>query len=163
MRARYIGASTPDVDWLTLYEDTARGINHRALLAGPWAQTVWYLLPIDPATAVAIWRSFKRRFIRTSDTGAYVSVHSESDREDIRATGLALSIAHDIEDEEQLEPLRRHADSRYGPRFDESTGEFAFWFDLTEPYPRGQWNNAIMPAFIGSAGTWRRAFEQRLR
>src|SRR4029077_14782798 len=104
MRDKYIGAPTPEgTEWLTLYEDTALGINHRALVAGPWALTVWYLLPIDPVTALAIWQRFKRHFIRTSDTGAYVSVHSASDREDIRATGLALSIAHEIEDEQQLE------------------------------------------------------------
>jgi hypothetical protein len=162
MRDKYIGAPTPEgTEWLTLYEDTALGINHRALVAGPWALTVWYLLPIDPVTALAIWQRFKRHFIRTSDTGAYVSVHSASDREDIRATGLALSIAHEIEDEQQLEPLRRHADSRYEPRFD-GPEEFAFWFELGEPYPRGQWNNAIMPAFIGPPGTWRNAFKQRL-
>jgi hypothetical protein len=164
VRDRYIGTPTPDGSgWLTLYEDTALGINHRALVAGPWALTVWYLLPIDQVTALAIWRGFKHHFVRTSDTGAYVSVHSDTDREDIRATGLALSIAHEIEDEQQLEPLRRHAESRYEPRSDGSAAEFAFWFGLNEPHPRGQWNNAIMPAFIGSAGTWRRAFEQELR
>jgi len=164
VREKYIGPPTPEgSDWLTLYEDTALGMSHRALVAGPWALTVWYLLPIDPATALAIWRGFKRRFIRTSDTGAYVSVHSDTDREDIRATGLALSIAHEIEDEHQLEPLRRHAENRYEPRFDGPAAEFTFWFALNEPHPRGQWNNAIMPAFIGPPGTWRKAFEQELR
>jgi hypothetical protein len=164
VRDHYIGAATPDgLDWLTLYEDTVLGINHRALVAGPWALTVWYLLPIDRVTALAIWRSFKRHFVRTSEAGTYVSVHSDTDREDIRATGLALSIAHEIEDEQQLEPLRQHADRRYEPRFDGPAEEFAFWFELNEPHPRGQWNNAIMPAFIGSPGTWCRAFEQRIR
>jgi hypothetical protein len=162
VRDRYIGAPGADgCDWLTLYEDTALGINHRALAAGPWALTVWHLLPIDPATALAIWQGFKRHFIRTSDSGAYVSIHSETNREDMRATGLALSIANEIQDEQQLQPLRQHADSRYEPRLDGSGREFAFWFGLTEPYPRGQWNNAIMPTFIGPSGTWRRAFEQR--
>ena len=79
-----------------------------------------------------------------------------------RIVDRALSIAHEIEDD-QLEPLRRHAESRYEPRFDAPVAEFAFWFALNEPHPRGQWNNAIMPAFIGSPGTWRRAFEQELR
>jgi hypothetical protein len=161
VRDKYIGAPGVDgADWLTLYEDTALGINHRALAAGPWALTVWYLLPIDPTTAFAIWQGFKRYFIRTSDTGAYVSIHSETNREDIRATGLALAIANEIQDAQQLESLRQHADSCYEPRLDEISGEFAFCFGLSEPYPRGQWNNAIMPTFVGSSGTWRRAFEQ---
>jgi hypothetical protein len=161
VRDKYIGAPGADgSDWLTLYEDTALGINHRALAAGPWALTVWYLLPIDPTTAFAIWQGFKRYFIRTSDTGAYVSIHSETNREDIRATGLALAIANEIQDAQQLESLRQHADSCYEPRLDEIRGEFAFCFGLSEPYPRGQWNNAIMPTFVGSSGTWRRAFEQ---
>ena len=72
--------------------------------------------------------------------------------EDVRATCLATWLAAEVGDEDNHEALLRWVDTRYEPRFDD--GEFAYWFNLNESYPRGQWNSAIMNTFVAPVGTW---------
>ena len=63
-------------------------------------------------------------------------------------------VAAEIGDQEQHDSLLQRVDSMYEPRYDAETGEFGYWFNLNERYPRGQWNNAVMNAFVAPAGTW---------
>jgi hypothetical protein len=50
--------------------------------------------------------------------------------------------------------LRRWVEKHYEPVHDAERGEFYFRFRLRDRFPRGQYNDLIMPAFVGSTGTW---------
>lgn len=146
--------SSERVESVMIYRDIGRAIDHAPDVAGPWALMVQYTLPFDPGTAEAIWEEFTRRFLVRSARGSHVTLVPGSDTEDIRATCLAVWLAHELGDLETFEQTLSWADDHYEPRFDENESEFAYWFGLGEPYPRGQWNNAIMNAFVAPAGTW---------
>lgn len=137
-----------------IYRDIDKAIDHAPDVAGPWALMVQYTLPFDRSTAEAIWEEFTTRFIVDSPEGAHVRLTPDSETEDIRTTCLAVWLARELGDQRTFEKTLSWADSRYEPRLDQSTGEFAYWFNLDEPHPRGQWNNAIMNAFVADKGTW---------
>lgn len=142
------------VDRVLLYRDIELTIDHAPEVAAPWALMVQYLMPFDTETAEAIWNGFTQRFIVDGPSGAHVEVVPGSGVEDIRATCLATWLAFEIDDHQTYEPLITYVDASYEPRHDSDTGEFAYWFHLGEPYPRGQWNNAIMNTFVAAPGTW---------
>lgn len=56
--------------------------------------------------------------------------------------------------------LRAQADAAYGPTFDAERGEFYYRFGFEEAFPRGHYNDWIMPAMVGDAGTWWRMFNE---
>lgn len=144
----------PRVDRVLIYRDIELAIDHAPEVAAPWALMVQYLMPFDTDTARAIWVGFTERFIVDVSSGAYVQVLPDSGIEDIRATCLATWLAFEIGDQRNYEALISYVDASYEPRHDNDTGEFAYWFHLGEPYPRGQWNNAIMNTFVAGEGTW---------
>ena len=137
-----------------MYRDIELAIDHAPEAAAPWALMVQYLLPFDAVSARAIWEGFVERFIAAGSEGAFVQAVPESGLEDVRATCLATWLAGEVGDEERHAELLHWVDSRYEPRFDHQSEEFAYWFNLGEPFPRGQWNNAVMNAFVAPAGTW---------
>ncbi len=142
------------VDRVLMYRDIELALDHAPELAAPWALMVQYLLPFDTETAEAIWVGFTQRFIVKGPSDAYIEALPDSGLEDIRATCLAIWLAFEIGDHDNYEALIAHADASYEPRHDPDNGEFAYWFHLGEPYPRGQWNNAIMNTFVAGQGTW---------
>lgn len=142
------------VDRVLIYRDIEIAIDHAPEVAAPWALMVQYLMPFDTDTAKAIWDGFTERFIVDTPAGAHVEAVSGSGIEDIRATCLATWLAFEIGDQRNYEALLEYVDTSYEPRHDKDTGEFAYWFHLGEPYPRGQWNNAIMNTFVAEQRTW---------
>ena len=142
------------VERVMFYRDIDLGIDHAPDVAGPWALMVQYTLPFDPDTAMAIWDEFTIRFLVRSSEGAHVTLTPGSDIEDIRATCLAVWLAREVGDHDTFEQTLSWADRHYQPRHDEDRSEFGYWFGLDEPHPRGQWNNAIMNAFVAPEGTW---------
>ena len=142
------------IDRVLMYRDIELAIDHAPEVAAPWALMVQYLMPFDIETARAIWNGFTQRFIVDVSSGAHVEVVPGSGIEDIRATCLATWLAFEIGDHKNHEALLSYVDASYEPRHDPDTGEFAYWFHLGEPYPRGQWNNAIMNTFVAERGTW---------
>ena len=146
------------VERVLMYRDIEHAIDHAPEVAAPWALMVQYLLPFDPDSARKIWRGFVERFVVNSPDGAFVQIVPRSGMEDVRATCLATWLAAEVGDEERHHSLLQWVDARYEPRFDPDSGEYAYWFNLGEPYPRGQWNNAIMNAFVAPAGTWSSLF-----
>lgn len=139
---------------MLMYRDIGLAIDHAPDVAAPWALMVQYLLPFDAETAGAIWEAFVRRFVVLGPSGAHVEVVPESGAEDVRVTCLSVWLAREIGDDQLYEAVLEHVDSAYDPRVDDRRGEFAYWFHLDEPHPRGQWNNAVMNAFVAPAGTW---------
>lgn len=149
------------VNRVLIYRDIERAIDHAPDVAGPWALMIQYTLPFDRSTAQAIWEEFTTRFLVESRFGAHVRVTPDSEVEDIRTTCLAVWLSKELDDHRAFEQTLRWADDQYEPRFDTNTGEFGYWFNLNEPHPRGQWNNAIMNAFVADAGTWTSILQQR--
>lgn len=149
------------IDRVLIYRDIEKAIDHAPDVAGPWALMVQYTLPFDHRTAEAIWEEFLTRFIVDSSEGAHIRLTPDSAIEDIRTTCLAVWLSRELGDHDTFEQTLRWADSRYEPRFDTSNGEFGYWFNLNEPHPRGQWNNAIMNAFVSNEGTWRSILHPR--
>ena len=142
------------IDRVLVYRDIERALDHAPDLAGPWALMVQYLLPFDAPTAFEIWREFGSRFLVEGTRGVWAEVAPGSGVEDVRATCLATWLAREIGDDRRHEALLAWVEETYEPRFDADTGEFAYWFDLDEPYPRGQWNNAVMNLYVAPPGTW---------
>jgi hypothetical protein len=142
------------VEQVLIYRDIEQALDHAPDVAGPWALMIQYTLPFDRDTAAAIWETFAERFITRTGSGAKVRPTSGPEGEDIRATCLAVWLARELGDAETFEQTLAWADRNYQPAFDETTGEFAYWFHLDEHHPRGQWNNAIMNAFVAPPGTW---------
>ena len=147
-----------DVNRVLVYRDIAADVDHSPPLAGPWLLTVQFSLPFDAATAAAVWTSSVEQFIAESSSGLYVTVLPEARTEDVRATALAVWLSRELGDHGLHEKLLAHVDAEHDPRLDGATGEFAYWYHLDEPHPRGQWNNAIMNAFVAPAGTWTSMF-----
>lgn len=150
------------VNRVLMYRDIELAIDHAPEVAAPWALMVQHLLPFDTETANAIWDGFSNRFIVDTSSGAHVEVLPGSGVEDIRATCLATWLASEIGDQRNYEALLGWVDASYEPRHDDETGEFAYWFHLGEPYPRGQWNNAIMNTFVAPPGTWSSILQRHL-
>jgi hypothetical protein len=142
------------VDQVLIYRDIDKAIDHAPDVAGPWALMIQYLLAFDRHTAEEIWEEFTTRFLIESPEGAHARLTPGSETEDIRTTCLAVWLSREVGDERTFEQTLSWADTKYEPRFDHNTGEFAYWFNLDEPHPRGQWNNAIMNAFVAADSTW---------
>lgn len=147
------------VERVLMYRDIEHAIDHAPEVAAPWALMVQYLLPFDPDTARAIWDGFVPRFIVDDSAGAYVQIVPGSGTVDVRATCLATWLAAEVGDDRRLDALLGWVDASLEPRHDDTSGEFAYWFNLDEPFPRGQWNNAIMNLFVAPAGTWSRLLD----
>jgi hypothetical protein len=142
------------VDGVMMYRDIELAIDHAPEVAAPWALMVQYLLPFEADTAKDIWDGFTRRFIVEGRSGAHIEVVPGSGIEDIRTTCLATWLAAEVGDDRHHDALLNWVNGSYQPRLKEGTGEFAYWFHLDEPHPRGQWNNAIMNTFVAPPGTW---------
>jgi hypothetical protein len=147
------------VERVLMYRDIDLSIDHAPALAAPSALTAQYLLPFDPDTARDVWSSFTDRFLVDRPEGTHVRLTPGTDTEDIRTTCLSTWLARELGDDELFERLLAWVDAHYEPRVDDERGEFAYWFGLDEPYPRGQWNNAVMNGFVAPVGTWTSLFE----
>jgi len=147
------------VERVLMYRDINLSIDHAPALAAPSALTVQYLLPFDRDSARDVWSTFTDRFLVDGPEGTHVRLTPETDVEDIRTTCLSTWLAREMGDDDLFERLLEWADTHYEPRVDDEQGEFAYWFGLDEPYPRGQWNNAVMNAFVAPVGTWPSLFE----
>jgi len=142
------------VERILMYRDLRLSADHTPALAAPWALMVQYLLPFDPSTARDIWNRYTDRFLVDRPGDTYVRLTPETEVEDIRATCLTTWLAGELGEDDLFHSLLDWVDAHYEPRVDDLRGEFAYWFGLDEPYPRGQWNNAIMNAFVAPPGAW---------
>jgi len=146
------------VERVLMYRDIKLSIDHAPALAAPSALTVQYLLPFDSDTARDVWSTFSDRYLVDGPEGTHVRLTPETEVEDIRTTCLSTWLAREIGDDDLFERLLEWVDTHYEPRVDDERGEFAYWFGLDEPYPRGQWNNVVMNAFVAPPGTWTSLF-----
>ena len=77
-----------------------------------------------------------------------------------RDTLIGLVLAKEFGTDGVYAKLKDHAEANYEPTWNPENGEFTWGFGLGEPYPRGQYNAAIMTAEAGSEGAWWRIFNE---
>lgn len=148
-------------EWITWYYDPTLPFNFKSFLARPWLLTCWFLTPHDRRTAELLYQGARTRFLVLPEEGrAYFSNFSGSLQEDTYATAVGLSLAREFGDAPLYGRLRAQADTAYGPTFDAERGEFYYRFGFEEAFPRGQYNDWIMPAMVGDAGTWWQMFNE---
>jgi len=81
-----------------------------------------------------------------------------------RNTLVGLSLAREYGNDAVYAKLKAHAEANYEPTWNQETGEFTWGFGLNEPYPRGQFNAAMMTSEAGGEGAlWRLVNQPHLR
>jgi hypothetical protein len=86
--------------------------------------------------------------------GAHFTAISGCPGDDAFSTAVGLAVANEMGDEGVCVQLRKWVEKHYEPVHDAERGEFYFRFRFRDHFPRGQYNDLIMPAFVGSTGTW---------
>lgn len=148
-------------EWITLYYDPEIKYNLQTLVARPWLLTCWFLIPHDSRMARLIYEGAKGRFLIESENGAaYFASFAGSTQEDSYATAMGISLAKELGDVSVYAKLRKWIESNYQPVFDTTRGEFYYQFRFQEPFPRGQYNDWIMPSFVGGEKTWWNMFNK---
>ena len=142
-------------EWLTLYYDPDTGVNLKTQDARGWLLATLFLAPHDRRLARWLYEGAKRRFLVEAGTGgAHFTAVSGCPGDDAFSTAIGLAVANEMGDEGVCVQLRKWVERYYQPVDDTGRGEFYFRFRLRDPFPRGQYNDLIMPAFVGTTGTW---------
>ena len=147
-------------DTLTLYYDPLVNHHHRVGLAGGLA-LMFQLVPqnrdaaqqlFDAALDQVGWTTLDPVREITRDRNTLVDTPQGSI--------LGLILAREFGYDAVYAKLKAHAESHYEPLWDTETREFTWGFGLNEPYPRGQFNAAMMVAEASSKGAWWRVFNE---
>jgi hypothetical protein len=147
--------------WLTFYYDPIINLNHKPTVALSWLWWAFFLLPSDREMARLFYAATKKHFLVERDDGsAFFRPLPGVELDDPYLTARALSMAHELGDGDIVRKLRAHAEAHYEPTWDRAAGEFYYLFGLREPYPRGQYNAAIMVSEVGDEGAWWRLFNE---
>lgn len=155
-RRHYIGPMNGHPpEWLTLYYDGDVGVNFKTLDARAWLLATLFLIPHDRERGAWLYEGAKHRFlVEDRSGGAYYTTVSGCPGDDALATAIGLTVASELGDTALHDRVRRWVEQHYQPVRDAARGEFYFRFRLRDEFPRGQYNDLIMPAFVGGAGTW---------
>jgi hypothetical protein len=155
-RRHYVSpVSAHPPEWLTLYYDPDTSVNFKTQDARAWLLTTLFLIPHDRRLGRWLYEGAKRRFfVEDAEGGAYFTTVSGCPGDDAFATAIGLALAHEIGDGIAYPRLRKWVEDHYQPVHDAEHGEFYFRFRLRDTLPRGQYNDLIMPAFVGAPGTW---------
>lgn len=138
------------IEWMTLYYDPLEDFKVNTPGAGgAGAGVAFYLLPQSPELATAIY-----------EANAVAQGWRDPAR-DIAPSALGLVMAQALGDHAAAERLRAAAERAFEPRwFGENMDRFGWWFQLGEPWPRGQRSAQMMIAEI-EQGNWMDAFQLR--
>jgi Linalool dehydratase/isomerase len=150
-------------DWLTGYYDSDLGVgisDHGQINGGNWVATTWHGVVMDDRLFEPLYRSLMRLLYRPQPHGmAHLAAAGGTDADLSIVTGLGAALAREMGDHDKADAIRRWIDARYQPLWDRDRGEFAYGFDLGEPWPRGQYNAWVMPALlVEQTGRWRGLF-----
>ena len=113
----------------------------------------FYLIPQVPAFAEFLYRSVATR-LGWNDPSKPIPVMP-----DPRLLALGLVVAKEFGDYVTEARLRDYAEANFEPRFF-GEGEFGFWFNLGEAWPRGQYSALAMLSEVGEPGAWSRLFRE---
>jgi hypothetical protein len=145
-----IGYYDPEIDEKHFFGSAEKG-------AGMGLGVAWYLLPqggIAAELALEMYRAAVKEF-HWADTNAPVNIAASG----VRNLCLGCVLAHELGDTLVEQRLVDILEVVGEPR-NFGDGEFGFWFNIDEPYPRGQFNALLMCSEVGHAGGWQRAFNR---
>jgi hypothetical protein len=151
------------IEWLSLYYDANIDVNMRGeehQFAYNWFANAFLGYPQDTELFSRLYEGAKRRFlVGQKDGTAFMAGAPGMEVDYPYATITALTMARELGDDETYSALRAWALKTYEPTVDQERGEFYMQLGLNEPWPRGQLNDWIMPAFtITEPGAWHRLF-----
>ena len=146
-RDNYMGINDRNqIEWMTNYYDPIENFKVNGSGAGG-AGVAFHLLPQSPELATRIYESLVE------------SLGWRDPRRQIQPSIPGLIIARALGDNTVIERLTAAAEREYDPRwFGEDMSRFGWWFNLDEPWPRGQRSAQMMVNEIGE-GDWITAFQ----
>ena len=146
-RDNYMGINDRNqIEWMTNYYDPIENFKVNGSGAGG-AGVAFHLLPQSPELATRIYESLVE------------SLGWSDPRRQIQPSIPGLIIARALGDNTVIERLTAAAEREYDPRwFGEDMSRFGWWFNLDEPWPRGQRSAQMMVNEIGE-GDWITAFQ----
>ncbi len=148
-RDNYMGINDRNqIEWMTLYYDPLEEFKVNAPgTAGAGAGVAMHLLPQSPELATQIYDA------------AAESLGWRDPRREIAANSAGLIMARALGDNTVIERLTAAAERQFEPRwFGDRMDRFGWWFNLDEPWPRGQQSAQMMINEIGE-GDWITAFQ----
>lgn len=119
---------------------------------------VWHGYPHDPALFERLYEGAIKHFYREQPDGsAFLSPYPDSEIDQNVATGLGAAVALELGDYERYAAMKAFVETNYGPTWDTDHGQFYLGLGLGEQWPRGQYNDWIMPSLvITTPGQWSR-------
>ena len=147
-RDNYMGIDDRgNLEWTTAYYDPLEDFKVNSPGPGGGVLTAFYLLPQSPEIATLIY-----------DAAANAQGWRDPNRE-IRPSTPGLILARAVGDHTAADRLAAAAERDNEPRwFGEDMDKFGWWFNLGEPWPRGQGSAQMMMAEI-QQGSWLEAFQ----
>ncbi len=148
-RDNYMGINERnEIEWMTTYYDPLENFKVNApSTAGPGAGVAFHLLPQSPELATQIYEAMVE------------TLGWRDPRREIESNSSGLTIARALGDNTVVERLTAAAERQFEPRwFGEEMDRFGWWFNLGEPWPRGQQSAQMMVNEIGE-GDWITAFQ----
>lgn len=147
-------------DTLTLYYDPLINYYHRVGLGGGLS-LAFQLTPQARDEARRLFEAAAEKMGWTSvNPVREVTRDFTSQIPTPQGTLLGLALAREFGNDVVYTKLKDYAEAHYEPTWHPNTGEFTWGFGLHEPYPRGQFNAAMMTAEAGSEGAWWRVFNE---
>ncbi len=154
-RDRYFGmAKDGSLEWCALYYDPQ--VDHLQVTGPNFGLALsFYMMPQEPVFAEFLYRAAVK-FMQWDNPASPVI-----ELPDPRLMALGLAVAKEFGDYTTEARLRDYAERNFEPRyFGDADGEFGFWFQFGESWPRGQLSALAMIAEIGEVGAWRRLFRE---
>ncbi len=145
-RDNYMGINDRnELEWATSYYDPIENFKVNGG-AGSGVLTAFYLLPQSPEIATLIY-----------DSAANASGWRDP-RQQIGPSATGLAIAKSLGDHTVVARLSAAAERASEPRFfGDDNEKFGWWFNLGEPWPRGQGTAQMMISEVAE-GSWSDAF-----
>ena len=143
----YMGINAQnEIEWLTSYYDPLEDFKLNAPGGGGGVMLAYYLLPQSPEIGTLIYEA------------AANALGWRDPRREIQPSSLGLVLAKALGDHTSAARLSAAAERHHEARwFGEDMDKFGWWFNLDEPWPRGQGTARMMVSEI-QEGSWTEAF-----
>ena len=136
-----------NLEWTTAYYDPLEDFKVNSQGVGSGILTAFYLLPQSPEIATLIYET------------AANTLGWRDPRQEIQPSTPGLILAQALGDHTAAARLSAAAERDHEPRwFGADMDRFGWWFNLDEPWPRGQGSAQMMISEI-QEGSWAEAFE----
>ena len=160
LRKHYMGFDRKgELDWVAFYYDPLeRSIySFRDDVAAYGALAITpYIVAKDRPFATMLYEMAVRKLGWDDPKKPLLQLHP-----DPRWLAIGLMMARELGDAVTEARLRQVAEDSFEPKFfGAESNRFGWWFNLGEPWPRGQLSSLMMVSGLGQPGAWSRAFNK---